>query len=432
MSISPMANRLYSFLLLLLLPLVLLRLFWRGYRNPAYLERWPERIGLWRRPLRPVDLWIHAVSVGEVQAMQPLIRELLGREPAMELVVSTTTPTGARRLRELFGERVQHVFTPYDLPWIMRRFLNRVRPRMVLVVETEIWPNMLAVCAEREIPVILANARMSPRSARGYARVGGFTAQTLGRFARIAAQSQPDAERFIQLGAAADRVRVTGSIKFDVRLPASLRDRAEVLRRDWGVNRPVWVAASTHEGEEEPLLVVQRRLRQQFADVLLVLVPRHPERFDRVAALVRREGLAMVRRSEAPVCDADYSVYLLDSMGELPLFLAAADAAFIGGSLVPVGGHNLLEAAALAVPAAIGPHCFNFAEITRLLVAEEGAVLVKDAEALAPLLEAWLSDAAERARIGENGAAFVARNRGALQRLLALLDSELEHAKPTV
>ncbi|NEX16258.1 MAG: 3-deoxy-D-manno-octulosonic acid transferase [Halochromatium sp.] len=421
---------LYSLLLLFLLPLVLLRLFWRGYRNPAYLERWPERLGYWRQPLRPVDLWIHAVSVGEVQAMQPLIRDLLGRDPALSLLVTTTTPTGARQLQALFGERVQHAFTPYDLPWIMRRFLNRTRPRLVLVVETEIWPNMLASCAAREIPVILANARMSPRSARGYARVGGFTAQTLQRFRCIAAQSQPDAARFIQLGAAADRVQVTGSIKFDVRLPASLRDRAEVLRRSWGVNRPVWVAASTHEGEEELLLGVQRQLRQGFAEVLLVLVPRHPERFERVATLVRREGLAMVQRSAGLGAGATCSVYLVDTMGELPMFLAAADVAFIGGSLVPVGGHNLLEAAALAVPVVIGPHSFNFAEITRLLVAEEGAVQVKTAAALEQQLQAWLGDAAERARIGEQAYAFVERNRGALQRLLLILDRELQGLEP--
>ncbi|MFP4246454.1 MAG: lipid IV(A) 3-deoxy-D-manno-octulosonic acid transferase [Halochromatium sp.] len=419
-------RHLYSFLLALLLPLVLLRLLWRGYRQPAYLQRWPERLGVWRVPPRPVDLWIHAVSVGEVQAMQPLIRELLGREPALALIVTTTTPTGAQRLQELFGERVQHAFTPYDLPWIMRRFLRWTRPRLVLVVETEIWPNMLAACARRAIPVILANARLSARSARGYARVGGLTARTLRRFTRIAAQSQPDAQRFIQLGAPARRVQVTGSIKFDLRLPASLRDRAEVVRWEWGVNRPVWVAASTHDGEEEPILAVQRRLRQRFADVLLVLVPRHPERFERVAALVRREGLALARRSQGAACDVACSVYLVDTMGELPMFLAAADAAFIGGSLVPVGGHNLLEAAALAVPVAIGPHCFNVAEITRLLVAEEGAVQIKDAEALGSLLEAWLGDAAERARIGERGYAFVERNRGALQRLLVLLDQVLQ------
>jgi 3-deoxy-D-manno-octulosonic-acid transferase len=266
---------------------------------------------------------------------------------------------------------------------------------------------------------------MSARSARGYARLGGFTAATLRRFAVIAAQSQADAERFLRLGAEAQQVCVTGSIKFDRQLPASLRDRAEVLRQGWGVNRPVWVAASTHEGEEEALISVQRRLRARFDAVLLVLVPRHPERFERVAALLRREGLVMVRRSEARACGRDCSVYLVDSMGELTLFLAAADAAFIGGSLVPVGGHNLLEAAALAVPIAVGPHCFNFAEITRLLRAAEGAVQVRDADALAQRLEHWLGDAAERARVGENALAFVQRNRGALARLLALVDQQL-------
>jgi 3-deoxy-D-manno-octulosonic-acid transferase len=419
-------RRLYTLLAWFAVPVALLRLLWRGLRNRAYLEHWPERVGIWRRRLHAADVWIHAVSVGEVQAVQPLIRHLLGREPPRSVLVTTTTPTGRRRLLELFDGRLQHAYTPYDLPLVMRRFLARAQPRLVIVVETEIWPNMLAVCAEHGVPVLLANARLSPRSARRYAAVAGFTAETLRRFACIAAQGEADAERLIALGAPAARVHPTGSIKFDVQLPASLRDRAEVLRRDWGSNRPVWVAASTHEGEEEVLLVVQRRLRAVFGDALLVLVPRHPERFERVAAMVRRSGLGMVRRSAgAGSCGPECAVYLGDTMGELPLFLAAGDAAFIGGSLVPVGGHNLLEAAALAVPAAIGPHSFNFAEITRLLVAEGGAVQVTDAEALAGLLERWLGDAAERARVGENGAAFVARNRGALGRLLVLVDGLL-------
>jgi len=365
--------------------------------------------------------------------VQPLIRDLLGRNPPVGVLVTTTTPTGARHLRELFSSRVQHAFTPYDLGWIMRRFLRRVQPRLVLVVETEIWPTMLAACQRGAIPVILANARLSERSARGYARLGRFTAITFRRFAAIAAQSQPDAERFVRLGADPRDVSVTGSIKFDLQLPASLRDRAEVLRRAWGVNLPVWVAASTHEGEEEALIAVQRRLRRRYEDALLVLVPRHPERFERVAALLRREGAQTARRSEERACDRGCSIYLVDSMGELTLFLAAADAVFIGGSLVPTGGHNLLEAAALAVPIAIGPHCFNFAEITRLLVEAEGAVQVADADSLGHLLERWLGDAAERAQVGERALAFVERNRGALkhllEHLLELVDSHLPEGR---
>jgi 3-deoxy-D-manno-octulosonic-acid transferase len=285
---------------------------------------------------------------------------------------------------------------------------------------------MLAHCEQRGIPVILANARLSERSARGYARVAGLTARTFRRFAMIAAQSQADADRFIRLGADPSQVAVTGSIKFDLQLPASLRDRAEVLRHGWGINRLVWVAGSTHEGEEEQLVAVQRRLRRRFNDVLLVLVPRHPERFERVAALLRREDIQMVRRSDNQRCDPSCSVYLVDSMGELTLFLAAADAAFIGGSLVPVGGHNLLEAAGLAVPVAVGPYCFNFAEITRMLVACQGAVQVADADELYRLLERWLGDAAERTRVGEQGFAFFQDNRGALERLLGLIDAQLD------
>lgn len=419
---------LYTVLLTLLLPFALLRLLWRSRRAPAYRERWHERLGYYRQRPRPAAVWVHAVSVGEVQAAQPLIRHLLGDEDGAVLV-TTTTPTGAVRLRELFGERVQHLYTPFDLPPVMARFLGLVQPRLVLVMETEIWPNMLSACARRGIPVILANARLSARSARGYARLGGFSTRVMRRFTLIAAQTGDDAGRFIDLGVEPRRVRVTGSIKFDIQVPASLIDRAEVMRRDWG-NRPVWVAASTHEGEEEAMLAAHRQVRSAFPNALLVLVPRHPERFDRVAALVEREGMSLVRRSANAGCGSDCAVYLGDSMGELPMLLAAADAAFIGGSLVPVGGHNPLEAAALGVPVLVGPYTFNFGEITRRLVAEEGAVPVADAAGLGRVLVGWLGDAAERARIGEHGRRFVEENRGALARLIELVDAHLGGGGP--
>jgi len=420
--------RLYTLLLYLAVPALLLRLLWRSIRAPAYRDRWRERLGGYATPPRPAEVWVHAVSVGEVQASQPLIRHLLGRDDSAGVIVTTTTPTGAARLRELFAARVQHAYTPFDLPPVVGRFLNLVRPRLVLVIETEIWPNMLAACNRRGIPVILANARLSARSARGYARLGRFTADTMGRFALIAAQSEDDAARFRALGVPGERIRVTGSIKFDLRLPASLLDRAEVMRRAWGTNRPVWVAASTHEGEDELMLAAHRQVRRRLPSALLVLVPRHPERFDRVAALAQRDGWTLARRSLGAGCGDQCDVYLGDTMGELPMLLAAADAAFIGGSLVPVGGHNLLEAAALGVPVVVGPQVFNFAEITRLLVAGEGAVQVADVEGLARVLADWLGDAAERARIGENGRRFVDRNRGALDRLIAVVDERLAAA----
>ncbi|MCO5762825.1 MAG: 3-deoxy-D-manno-octulosonic acid transferase [Gammaproteobacteria bacterium] len=417
--------RLYSLLLYLLLPIALLRLLWRGRRAPAYRRRWGERLGFYGNRPMAAGLWIHAVSVGETQAAAPLIKHFLDQHPDLGVMVTTTTPTGSERLRALFEDRVRHVYVPYDLPLILSRFLDRVRPRLVLVMETEIWPNLLRVCAGRGIPVILGNARLSAASARGYARLGAFARETFARLSLVAAQAEADAQRFIELGVPAERVRVTGSIKFDLRQPASLEDKAEAMRRLWGSDRPVWVAGSTHEGEEEPLLAAHRRIREALPQALLVLVPRHPERFDRVAALAARQGMPAVRRSSGVVCGPKEAVFLGDTMGELPVLIAAADAAFIGGSLVPVGGHNLLEAAAVGVPVAIGPHAFNFAAITRLLVEEGAAVQVADAEALIPVMIDWLSDAATRARIGEQGRQVVARNRGALERLLALVEAWL-------
>ncbi len=430
-------HRVYDLLLYLVLPFALLRLLWRSRRLPAYRERWQERLGHYDGADLRAGVWIHAVSVGEVQAAQPVIRHLLehGSRPGPGLasdqqsgegvMVTTTTPTGSARLRALFEDRVRHVYAPYDLQPAVGRFLDTVAPRLVLVMETEVWPNILRACERRGIPVVLANARLSQRSAGGYARLGGFARETFARFTLIAAQAQADAARFIELGAPPERVQVTGSIKFDLHLPASLREQAEVMRRLWGTERPVWVAASTHEGEEEQLLAVHRRVCTEVPGALLVLVPRHPDRFDRVAALIAREGLTLARRSTHDPCTAQTSVFLGDTMGELQVFLAAADIAFVGGSLVKVGGHNLLEAAAVGVPAIIGPHSFNFATITRLMVEEEAAAQVADAAGLSRQLCAWLTDAAERARIGENALRVITENRGALPRLLGLLDGLL-------
>ncbi|HYN79430.1 MAG TPA: 3-deoxy-D-manno-octulosonic acid transferase, partial [Lamprocystis sp. (in: g-proteobacteria)] len=327
-----------------------------------------------------------------------------------------------------FGTAVTHRYTPYDLPEVVARWLDRVRPRLVIVMETEIWPNTLSQCARRGIPVVLANARLSARSAQGYRRLARLTRETLAHFDLIAAQSAADAGRFRDLGADPDRVLVTGSIKFDLRLPASLLDQSEAMRRDWvsaGQNRPVWVAASTHEGEDELMLAAHRQVRECLPAALLVLVPRHPERFERVAGLVQRAGFTLVRRSSRTACTPGTAVFLGDSMGELPVFLAAADAAFIGGSLVPTGGHNPLEAAAVGVPVAIGPHVFNFAAITELLIAEGAAVQVTSAPALADTLCDWLSDATLRTRIGETGRRVVEENRGALPRLIDLIEERL-------
>lgn len=419
-------SRLYSLLLYLALPFLLLRLAWRGRRAPAYRERWSERLGCYGERSLRAGIWIHAVSVGEVQAAQSLVKHFLDRHPGVGVMVTTTTPTGAERLRNLFEDKVLHLYTPFDLTPIANRFLDAVRPRLAIVMETEIWPNMLRACEHRGIPVVLANARLSAQSAQGYARLGTFTRETLGSFAAIAAQSSADADRFRALGAPADKVRITGSIKFDVRQPGSLIEQAEVLRRVWDIQRPVWVAASTHEGEEEQVLAAHREVLTHLPRALLVLVPRHPERFDRVAALAERQGFGVARRSTGDSCSEGVSLYLGDTMGELPVFLAAADAAFIGGSLVPIGGHNLLEASIVGVPVAVGPHVFNFAQITELLLAEGAAAQVADERELARCMWEWLGDAATRARIGERGRRVVQENQGALKRLLDLLEGLYE------
>ncbi|HHH13583.1 MAG TPA: 3-deoxy-D-manno-octulosonic acid transferase [Thiolapillus brandeum] len=417
--------RLYTLLLHLLLPFVVLRLYWRSLRAPDYRRRLAERFGFFRGRPPPGGIWVHAVSVGEVQAIEPLVRHLRERHPERVVILTTSTPTGSARVRALFGDEVFHVYFPYDLPWCVDAFLERVRPRLLVMVETEIWPNLLRLCAKRGIPTLLANGRLSARSARGYARLGDFTRRVFGLIGRVAAQSPADAERFVALGVPAERVAVTGSIKFDQRLLASVQEQVQVVKRIWGEDRPVWVAASTHEGEEEQVLEAHAHILERVPSALLVLVPRHPERFDRVAALVKRRGFGLVRRSEGAPCGPETRVFLGDTMGELPLFLGVADVAFIGGSLVKRGGHNMLEAAAQGVPVVFGPHVFNFSAIAALLVEREAAVQVRDARELAGVVGRWLGDASERSRIGENGRRAVEENRGALERLIALVEQQL-------
>lgn len=408
---------LYSLLLYLLVPFVLARLLWRSRRAPAYRRRWAERFGLFDAPALRRPVWVHAVSLGEVLAAVPLVKWL--RERGEHVLMTTTTPTGAERVRAVFGADVPHLYCPYDLPAAVRRFLSRARPRLAIIVETELWPNLFHACVERGVPVIVANARLSARSAAGYAKVGGLMRATLRDVDLIAAQGEADAERLRALGAR--RIEVTGNIKFDMHLPASLHEQAAVLRRAWGESRLVWLAASTHAGEDEQVLDAHAAVRRALPDSLLVLAPRHPERFDEVAALCRQRGDALVRRSERQPATAETAVFLLDTLGELPLFYAAADAAFVGGSLVNTGGHNVLEPAALGKAVIVGPHTFNFLEITAQLVECGAARRVADGRALADAAMRYLGDANLRDEAGRRGLALVERSRGALTRLQSLL-----------
>ena len=413
---------LYTGLVYLIFPLALLRLYWRGRRDPGHRQRWRERLG-WIPPLpEPGCLWIHAVSVGETRAALPLIRALRERYPDAPLLVTTTTLTGSRQVREALGTIVHHVYAPFDLPGAVARFLRDARPRLTVIMETELWPNLLRQCAVAGIPVLIANARLSERSARGYARIRRLTASMLRDVTLIAAQAEADAERFRSLGA--PRVEVVGNLKYDLQLPGDLPEQGLRLRRErLGERRPVWIAASTHAGEDEVILDAFALLRPRWPELLLLLTPRHPERFDGVADLCRRRGLRVVRRSEEQPCTPETAVFLGDSMGELLLFYAAADLAFVGGSLVATGGHNVLEPALLGLPVLFGPHMFNFTEAGQRLLAAEAAWQVADAATLATAVDRLLANSDGRRSAGERGRAVVERHRGALAALMACVEA---------
>ncbi|HUE92042.1 lipid IV(A) 3-deoxy-D-manno-octulosonic acid transferase [Pseudomonas sp.] len=427
-----MNRSLYTLLFHLGLPLVAGRLAWRAWQAPAYAQRIGERFALGLPPLKPGGIWLHAVSVGESIAAAPLVRELLARYPQLPITVSCMTPTGSERIQALFGGpeyagRVQHCYLPYDLPWAAARFLDRVQPRLAVIMETELWPNHIHQCHRRGIPVALANARLSERSARGYARFAKLTAPMLAELDLIAVQTTLEAERFRSLGARAECVEVTGSIKFDLSIDPELLSRATLLRGQWQAeSRPVWIAASTHAGEDEIVLAAHRQLLKQSPDALLILVPRHPERFGSVFELCQRQGFSTRRRSSGELALAGDQVLLGDTMGELLFLYALADTAFVGGSLVANGGHNLLEPAALGKPVLSGPHLFNFLEIAAQL-REAGALReVADADGLAQQIEQlWRApEAAQTMRAA--GLAVMRANQGALARLLAGLERLLK------
>lgn len=408
---------LYTLLFYAALPFILARLFWRGRREPAYRQRWLERLGFYAKaPSSSPALWFHAVSVGEAEAAFPLVRAMAQRLPESPILVTTTTPTGSARVRAVLGETVTHIYLPYDLPGPVTRFLQTFKPRLAVIMETEIWPNLYRACAVRGVPLAIVNARLSQRSVKGYKRLGSFTRDTLACARLIAAQSEADAGRFLEVGADPDAVKVAGNIKYDMELPADYRQQAHALRESLFGARPVWIAASTHEGEEALILQAHVQLRAAHPGLLLVLVPRHPPRFEPVAALCLAQDLRLARRS-AGESGQSADVFLADTLGELRLFYGAADLAFVGGSLVPVGGHNVLEPALAGVPVLFGPHMFNFAEAGRLLLEAGGAVQVRDAEELAAQADRLLHDAEQRKRMGENARRFVETGRGALARV---------------
>lgn len=412
---------LYTLAMYLLTPLIFYRLLARGLRMPGYYARWRERFGHFKAPGFRRSIWVHAVSVGEVNAAAPLVEALRRRYADLPFVLTTVTPTGSDRVRQLWGDEVFHVYLPYDLPGSVRRFLAATRPQLAVVMETEIWPNLFLSCEAADIPVVVANARLSDKSLRGYGPVRPIIRAAIRSARFVAAQSQQDADRFLSLGARPERLRVVGNLKFDLQVKPELFTRAAEARVRWGVQRPVWIAASTHEGEELAIIEAHSRLLHRFPDALLLVAPRHPERFKPMVQLCRSYGFATRTRSEDDEPDLHSQCFVIDTLGELVNFIACADVAFVAGSLEAIGGHNVLEPAALGVPVVVGPHTFNFEEVTDLLLQQGAALRVVDSEDLSRTLQTLLADPERRLQMGEACKRTVGHERGAVERTLEVI-----------
>ena len=415
-----MTRKIYSFFFYLLIPAVILRLFWRSIREPLYRQTLLQRFGFVHFDLeddRPL-IWVHAVSAGETIAAVPLIRKLLAQ--GFEILVTSMTPTGRERVQTLLGESVLHCYAPYDLPGSVARFLERTNPQSLVIVDTELWPNIIHQCSTRHVKTILVNGRLSARSAAGYKKISRLTKAMLGEMDHVAVQTSAHGRRFLDLGLPESKLLVAGSIKFDHQLPADFETRVEQLKKKIG-DRLVVIGASTHAGEEEIILNACQAIRDSVSELLLVLAPRHPHRSDEVAELAQRKGERLIRHSSQQPCDKDTTVLLLDTMGELTYFYGISDVAIVGGSLVPVGGHNLMEAVVAGVPVIMGSHLDNIDDIASMFEEAGGMRIVSGEEQLRDALSTLLSSQVARQQLSVKANAVLENNRGALGKVEALI-----------
>ena len=405
--------------------MVLLRLYWRGIKAPLYRQRWLERLGFYKTKSLQNLVWFHAVSVGEAEAAFPLIKMMQSQYPTQHFLVTTTTPTGSARVQAVLGDSVEHVYLPYDLQMIVARFLRHFQPKIAVIMEKEIWPNLFAACAAEQIPLFVINARLSAKSAKAYKKIPALIKPALACIQQIATQTDDDQQRFIEIGANPQQVAVLGNIKFDLSIEPVTITNGLALKQNNFAGRFVWIIASTHQGEEEILLALYPALKAQIKNLLLMIAPRHPERFDTVKKLCEKQSLSVVMRSENRLVDGSCDVYLADSIGELKMLYAAADIAFVGGSLVAVGGHNVLEPAAVGVPVLFGPQMFNFQEIAEQMLKAGAAVQCDDDLAIAKAVLQVHEDHAFRQSLSINAKSFVEQNQGATARVAALLGQAL-------
>ncbi|MDD1618909.1 MAG: lipid IV(A) 3-deoxy-D-manno-octulosonic acid transferase [Methylococcaceae bacterium] len=415
----------YSCLFYLLIPFILLRLLWRGIKAPAYRCRWRERFALYNIKFPQGVIWFHAVSVGEAEALFPLIRLIQKQHPDAKLLITTTTPTGSARVKTVMQETVAHVYLPYDIPDAVNRFMRCFKPKLAVIMETEIWPNLFVYCGKNDIPLYIINARLSEKSSRGYQKIPSLVHPALAAINLIATQTQDDAERFIAIGADSEKVLTLGNIKFDVEIPQTTIAQGLQIKADLFRGRFVWLIASTHKDEEAIFLEIYKEIKQKIPELLLVIVPRHPERFADVKKQCEQFQLAVVMRTAGDRVFTETDVYLVDTMGELKMLYAASDVAFVGGSMVPRGGHNILEAAAVGVPVMFGPYMVNFKEIARGVLSHKAAIQCQNKDELINSIVALYEQPVYRNALAEKGMEFVRQNQGAIARICEVLDRDI-------
>jgi 3-deoxy-D-manno-octulosonic-acid transferase len=416
---------LYSLLFYSAIPLIISRLWWRSLRNPTYRQRIFERFGFYTKSYQKNVIWFHAVSVGESEAIFPLIRLIQMRQPQTQILITTTTPTGSARVKAVLGDSVQHVYLPYDFPDVVARFLKTFKPKIAVIVETEIWANLFHACAKNQIPLYLINARLSEKSVRGYQKIPSLVLPALNAITKIAAQTETDKTRFIQIGAMPENVQNLGNIKFDLTIDSEILSQGHIFKNQISKNRFVFLAASTHDGEEVLLFDAYKNLKKHIPELMLVIAPRHPERFATVENLAQTANLKLVTRTSTQPCENDTDVFLIDTLGELKLFYATADLAFVGGSFAPIGGHNVLEPAAVGVPVLFGLEMQNFALIAEKMLIGNAAIQCENVKKLESKIIELYRQPELRNLLVSNAKNFVAQNQGATEQIYEMLFSHI-------
>lgn len=412
----------YTLLFYFLTPFILLRLFWRGFKAPEYRKRWKERFALYSKKYSNNVIWIHAVSVGEAEAVFPLVKKLQQKYPSDKFLITTTTPTGSARVQAVLADSVDHVYLPYDLPVVVNRYIAIFKPKIAIFMEKEIWPNLYANCAKHKIPLMIINARLSANSAKGYKKIPGLIKPALANVTWIATQTEEDKQRFIEIGAKQSSISVSGNLKFDLTIEENILQKAADLKKQLFQGRFVWVVASTHDMEEAIFFKIYPELKKQIPELLLMIVPRHPERFAQVKQLAEKMQLKLSLRSLNQLCTEETDVYLADTMGELKLLYGASDICFVGGSMVPVGGHNILEPAALGVPIMFGSYMINFKEITKNVLDLNAAIQCVDSPMISETVMRLYKDGGYRNEMASKAKEFVKSNQGATSNTLEIIE----------